>query len=416
MNQMKKLTALLLALAMVFSLAACGGSSEGNTASGSEAAEGESAAAEGESAAPAESTGAAIKLGGIGPTSGAAAIYGQATQHGAEIAVAEINALGGLQFELNWQDDEHDPEKSVNAYNNLKDWGMQALVGTTTTGPCVAVAAESNADRIFELTPSASSVDVIGGQTDGISRKDNVFQMCFTDPNQGTASAQYISQQGLGTKIAVIYNNGDAYSTGIYNKFSAEAANVGLEIVSVTTFTDETANDFSVQLNDAKNNGADLVFLPMYYTPASLILTQARDMGYAPAFFGVDGMDGILTMEGFDPALAEGVMLLTPFNADAEDERTQNFVKTYQETYGDIPNQFAADAYDCVYAIYEACNQAGVSADMSAEEICETLIGVFNGGFTFDGITGTGVSWSESGEVSKDPKGMVIQGGKYVGM
>ncbi len=416
MNQMKKLTALLLALAMVFSLAACGGSSEGNTASGSEAAEGESAAAEGESAAPAESTGAAIKLGGIGPTSGAAAIYGQATQHGAEIAVAEINALGGLQFELNWQDDEHDPEKSVNAYNNLKDWGMQALVGTTTTGPCVAVAAESNADRIFELTPSASSVDVIGGQTDGISRKDNVFQMCFTDPNQGTASAQYISQQGLGTKIAVIYNNGDAYSTGIYNKFSAEAANVGLEIVSVTTFTDETANDFSVQLNDAKNNGADLVFLPMYYTPASLILTQARDMGYAPAFFGVDGMDGILTMEGFDPALAEGVMLLTPFNADAEDERTQNFVKTYQETYGDIPNQFAADAYDCVYAIYEACNQAGVSADMSAEEICETLIGVFNGGFTFDGITGTGVSWSESGEVSKDPKGMVIQDGKYVGM
>ncbi|MEE3394881.1 MAG: ABC transporter substrate-binding protein [Candidatus Onthomonas sp.] len=393
---MKKLLAILLAMVMVLSLAACGG----NANSGS-----------GESADT-----AAIKIGGIGPTSGPAAIYGQATQHGAEIAVEEINALGGIQFELNWQDDEHDPEKSVNAYNTLKDWGMQVLVGTTTTGPSVAVSAETNADRIFELTPSASSVDVIGGQTDGIPRKDNVFQMCFTDPNQGVASAQYISEQGLGSKIAVIYNNGDAYSTGIYNKFAAEAENVGLEIVSVTTFTDDTANDFSVQLNDAKNAGADLVFLPIYYTPASLILAQAHDMGYAPKFFGVDGMDGILTMDGFDTTLAEGVMLLTPFNADATDEKTVSFVQKYQERYGDIPNQFAADAYDCVYAIYEAVQATGITADLSAAEICDKLIEAFNGDFTFDGITGTGVTWSENGEVSKDPKGMIIQNGAYVGM
>ena len=396
MNYLKKLLAILLAMVMVLSLAACGG----NANSGS-----------GESADT-----AAIKIGGIGPTSGPAAIYGQATQHGAEIAVEEINALGGIQFELNWQDDEHDPEKSVNAYNTLKDWGMQVLVGTTTTGPSVAVSAETNADRIFELTPSASSVDVIGGQTDGIPRKDNVFQMCFTDPNQGVASAQYISEQGLGSKIAVIYNNGDAYSTGIYNKFAAEAENVGLEIVSVTTFTDDTANDFSVQLNDAKNAGADLVFLPIYYTPASLILAQAHDMGYAPKFFGVDGMDGILTMDGFDTTLAEGVMLLTPFNADATDEKTVSFVQKYQERYGDIPNQFAADAYDCVYAIYEAVQATGITADLSAAEICDKLIEAFNGDFTFDGITGTGVTWSENGEVSKDPKGMIIQNGAYVGM
>ena len=406
MNYLKKLLAILLAMVMVLSLAACGGNA--NSGSG-ESADTQTAETEGANTA-------AIKIGGIGPTSGPAAIYGQATQHGAEIAVEEINALGGIQFELNWQDDEHDPEKSVNAYNTLKDWGMQVLVGTTTTGPSVAVSAETNADRIFELTPSASSVDVIGGQTDGIPRKDNVFQMCFTDPNQGIASAQYISEQGLGSKIAVIYNNGDAYSTGIYNKFAAEAENVGLEIVSVTTFTDDTANDFSVQLNDAKNAGADLVFLPIYYTPASLILAQANDMGYAPKFFGVDGMDGILTMDGFDTTLAEGVMLLTPFNADATDEKTVSFVQKYQERYGDIPNQFAADAYDCVYAIYEAAQATGITADLSAAEICDKLIEAFNGDFTFDGITGTGVTWSENGEVSKDPKGMIIQNGAYVGM
>ena len=411
MKNAKKFFALVLALAMALSLAACGGSGSSTAAP---AAEGSAPAEGGE--APAAS-GDVIKLGGIGPTTGAAAIYGTATKNGAQIAVDEINALGGQQFELNWQDDEHDPEKSVNAYNTLKDWGMQALVGTTTTGPSVAVSAEAQADNLFMLTPSASSVDVIGGQTDGISRKENVFQMCFTDPNQGTASAEYISTNNLGSKIAVIYNNSDAYSTGIYNKFQSEADERGMEIVSVTTFTDDTANDFSVQLNDAKNNGADLVFLPIYYQPASLVLTQAKEMNYAPKFFGVDGMDGILTLEGFDTSLAEGVMLLTPFTADAEDEKTQNFVKTYQEQFGDIPNQFAADAYDCVYAIYAACEQAGVTADMSASDICDALKGTFTGGsFTFDGITGTGMTWSETGEVSKSPKGMVIENGAYVGM
>ena len=410
----KKLLAVLLAAAMVLSLAACGSSTDAAASSAAENTGSEAAASE---AAPAEAaTGAAIKLGGIGPTTGAAAIYGTATMNGAQIAVDEINALGGVQFELNWQDDEHDPEKSVNAYNTLKDWGMQMLVGTTTTGPCVAVSAESNNDRIFELTPSASSVDVIGGQTDGIARKDNVFQMCFTDPNQGTASAQYIKEQNLGTKIAIIYNNGDAYSTGIYNKFVTEAEAQGLEIVYTGTFTDDSANDFSVQLGDAKSAGADLIFLPIYYTPASLILKQAKDMDYAPTFFGVDGMDGILTMEGFDTSLAEGVMLLTPFSADATDEKTQNFVKTYQEKYGEIPNQFAADAYDCVYAIYNAVQANGVTADMSNEDICAKMIETFTGSFTFDGITGTNVTWSDNGEVSKAPKGMVIQNGAYVGM
>lgn len=402
----KKLAALLLALVMMVSVFAGCGSTEST-----------------EPAAEASDNTAAdvIKLGGIGPLTGAAAIYGNAHKNGMTIAIEEINALGGIQFELNFQDDEHDPEKSVNAYNNLMDWDMDILVGPTTTTPAVAVSSEAYADRIFLLTPSASSTNVLGGQADAngnvtIARKDNVYQLCFTDPNQGTASAQYIYEQGLGTKIAVIYKNDDAYSTGIYNKFAAEAETLGLEVVSVTTFTDSTANDFSVQLNDAKNAGADLVFLPIYYTPASLILAQADAMEYDVSFFGVDGMDGILTLEGFDTALAEGVMLLTPFSADATDDATVSFVTKYQEAYGDIPNQFAADAYDCVYAIYEAIQKAGVTADMSAEEICDALVQVFSGDFTFDGLTGEGMSWLESGEVSKAPKGMVIQDGAYVGM
>lgn len=364
----------------------------------------------------------AIKIGGIGPVTGAAAIYGQAVKNGAEIAVEEINAQGDIQFELKFEDDENDAEKSVNAYNKLKDWGMQISLGTVTTQPCIAVSTETNADRIFALTPSASSTDVIGGQPDKsgnvtIQRKDNMFQMCFTDPNQGVASAQYIKDQNLGTKIAVIYNNSDAYSTGIYQKFQSEADQLGLDVVCVKTFTDDSANDFTSQLNEIKAAEADLVFLPIYYTPASLILSQADKMQYAPKFFGVDGMDGILTLDNFDTSLAEGVMLLTPFTADAEDELTKSFVAKYQEKYGETPNQFAADAYDSVMAIYNACQKAGITADMSAADICEELIAVFTSpDFQIDGLTGTQMTWSASGEVSKSPKGMVIQNGVYVGM
>ncbi|WP_342995451.1 ABC transporter substrate-binding protein [Parolsenella catena] len=360
-----------------------------------------------------------FKLGNIGPLTGGAAIYGNATKNGAQLAVDEINAAGGsIQFEHNCQDDEHDPEKSVNAYNNLKDWGLQVLVGPTTTNPCVAVSAETNSDNVFELTPSASSNDVIGGQEDAdgnvtTARKDNVFQMCFTDPNQGTASAQYLAKKQLGTKIAVIYNNSDAYSAGVYKKFEAEAANQGLQIVSTSTFTDDNATDFSVQLNDAKNNGADLVFLPIYYTPAALILTQANGMGYAPDFFGCDGMDGILTVEGFDTKLAEGLMLLTPFVATATDEKTSAFTKAYKDAYGDDPIQFAADAYDCVYVVKELLEKTGCTPDMSASDICDKLKAAIVDGYTYSGLTGENMSWKDTGEVSKEPKGMVIKDGVY---
>lgn len=353
---------------------------------------------------------AAIKIGGTGPLTGGASIYGIAVKQGAEIAVAEVNAEGGLQFELKMEDDAHDAEKAVNAYNTLKDWGMQISLSSVTSTPAIATSAENNNDRIFGLTPSGSAPDVTSG-------KDNVYQMCFSDPNQGTASAQYISEQKLGTKIAVIYKNDDAYSSGIYAKFMEEADALGLEVVSEGTFTTDSQNDFSVQLSDAKNAGADLVFLPIYYDAASLILTQANNMGYAPKFFGVDGMDGILTLDGFDTALAEGVMLLTPFSADAEDEATKNFVAKYQEKYGEVPNQFAADAYDCIYALYQACNNAGVTADMTAEEINDLMIQQFST-MEFEGLTtgGAAATWNEAGEISKVPQGMVIQNGAYVGM
>ena len=403
---MKKLLAMLLACLMVLSLAACGGNDSGSGDDANTPAADNNTPASDDGASG--EAGGTFKIGGHGPLTGGAAIYGNAAKNGAQIAVDEINAEGGaVQFELNYEDDEHDPEKAENAYNALKDWGMPLSLSGVTSKPAEATSTSHNDDRIFALTPSASSTAVVEG-------KDNVYQMCFMDPNQGTASADYIFDQKLGTKVAVIYQNDEVYSSGIYERFAARAEEVGLEIVSATTFTAASMTDFSVQLGEAKNAGADLLYLPIYYTPASLILTQAKGMGYEPKIFGVDGMDGILTVKGFDTSLAEGVMLLTPFNADAEDERTQKFVSTYKEQFGEVPNQFAADAYDCVYAFKQAIEETGATADMSAEDLCGKMIEAFTS-MTFNGLTGEGMTWTD-GAVSKSPKGMVIENGAYVGM
>lgn len=351
--------------------------------------------------------GEAFKIGGIGPVTGGAAVYGLAVKNATELAVNEINAEGGIQFEFQFEDDEHDAEKAVNAYNSLKDWGVQVLLGTVTSGPCIAVAAETANDNLFQLTPSGSAVECV--------QFDNAFRVCFSDPNQGAASAQYIGEHKIATKIGVIYDSSDVYSSGIYEKFAAEAPNQGLEIVSAEAFTADSKTDFSVQLQKAKDAGAELVFLPIYYTEAALILTQADSMGFAPMFFGCDGFDGLLSVDKFDTSLAEGVMLLTPFAADAEDELTQHFVAAYEEAYGETPIQFAADAYDGVYAIKAAIEQSGVTPDMDASEICDALK-VAMTEISLDGLTGSGMTWTADGEPNKEPKAVKIVDGKYTAM
>ena len=389
---MKKLFAFVMAVMMVVGLfAGCGGA--GNT---------ETTAAQGGDAA---ST-AAIKIGTSGPLTGDNAVYGVAVANGLEMAFAEINAMGGLQFEVKAEDDEADSEKAVNAYNNLMDWGMQIMAGPVTSGSAAAAAAECAADGVFMLTPSASDAAVIAAG-------DNVFQICFTDPNQGKASAQYIFNNNMGTKVGVIYDSSSPYSSGIYATFKAEAETLGLNIVAEEAFTESTKGDLTTQVTNCQQAGCDMVFLPIYAAEATKVLSVASANGFAPKFFGCDGLDGILAIKDFDTALAEGVMLLTPFDATAEDEKTQAFVKNYTEKYGVAPNQFAADAYDVAYAIYQACQAANVTGDMSVADINTAMVAQFTS-MSFDGLTGQAMTWSADGAVSKEPMAVVIENGVYV--
>ena len=397
---MKKYLALAMAFVLVAAVfAGCGNSSAGTATTAPAAPAGD--------AAPA-GTGT-VKIGMSGPLTGGASAYGLAVKAGMEVAVEEINAKGGLQIEFNAQDDEADGEKAVSAYNVLKDWGMQVMAGQVTTGSALAVAPESAADNMFNLTPSASaeSLALTG---------DNIFQMCFTDPNQGASAAELVSTKFAGSKVGIIYDSSDDYSSGLYKGFSEKAAELGVEVVATTSFTADNKADLSTQVTQCKDAGADLVFLPIYYTEASQILSYANKIGYAPKFFGCDGMDGILTVEGFDTALAEGLVLMTPFDANASDEATQSFVSKFKEKMnGLVPNQFAADGYDVIYAIYNGLTNAGATGSESAEELCAMLKEQF-ATMTVDGLTGTGMHWDANGMISKAPAAVVIENGVYVPM
>ncbi|MCM1568280.1 MAG: ABC transporter substrate-binding protein [Roseburia sp.] len=423
MKKAGRFLSVMMAAAMTMSLAACGGntnndaSGSNNVDSGSQAENSSEDAntdggSESSEAANANHTdgGAAFKIGGIGPITGGAAIYGSNVMNAASIAIDEINAAGGVngyKLELNFQDDEHDAEKAINAYNVVKDWGAQILVGTVTSGPCIAVSEKTMADNMFMLTPSGSAVECV--------QYDNAYRVCFSDPGQGAASARYINDNNLATKVAVIYDSSTIYSSGIYESFLAGAEDANFEIVAAEAFTADNNTDFSVQLQKAKDAGADLVFLPIYYQESSLILTQAAGMDFNPIWFSCDGMDGILSMEGFNTDLAEGVMLLTPFAADASDDLTVNFVTKYKENYNDVPNQFAADAYDAVYIIKALIEKTGVTPDMSASDICEKFCAAILE-LQIDGLTGEAMTWSADGEVNKAPKAVRIENGSYVSM
>ena len=405
---MKKFISLALVAAMTASLAACGSSSATTETSAASDSSAETEAAAESTEADAASADGEFVIGGSGPLTGGAAIYGIAVQRGGQIAVDEINAEGGINgHQVKWvfEDDEHDAEKALNAYNTLKDQGLQMMVGTVTSGPCLAVVQETADDNMFEITPS--------GTTQDITANPNVFRMCFSDPAQGAKSAQYIGEHKLATKVGVIYDSSDPYSQGIYESFDADAANYGIEIVAAEAFTSDSKTDFKTQIQKMKDAGAELVFLPFYYTEAALVLQQAKELNYSPIFFGCDGMDGILNLENFDTSLAEGLMLLTPFSADATDDLTVNFVTKYNEQYGETPIQFAADAYDCVYAIKYAAEKAGITPDMSVSDICDAMETAMTE-IEFDGLTGEAIKFDEQGEPDKAPKAVVIENGAYV--
>ncbi len=337
-------------------------------------------------------------IGSIGPLTGGAASYGNSAKQGEEIAVAEINAAGGVAgytLQLLAEDDQHDAEKAVSAYNTLMDKDMNALIGAVTSVPCIAVTEESHADNLLQITPSASAA--------AAAQYDNCFRICFTDPQQGQHMADYIYAQGV-TSCAVLYDVSDAYSSGIYEAFVAAYEALGGTVAAAESFASGDV-DFHTQLTSIKNSGAQALFMPFYYQEVAYVANQAGDVGLSVPYYGCDGWDGVIKQLEGDTTLINGAAFLTPFFANATDEKTVGFVTAYQEAYGAVPDQFAADGYDAVYAIAAALEKAG-SADS------EALIAAMHE-IEIEGVTGK-MSWDENGDATKEAIIAIVQDGDTV--
>ena len=385
---MKKLMALFLAAAMMVSMTACGGSEPAASQGGAE-------------------TEKVLFIGGTGPLTGDYATYGTSVKQGAELAGEEINAKGGFadgwKVEVRVEDDQADGAQAVQAYATMFDDGMDVTMGGTTSGACIAIAEEAVKDNMLLLTPSGSQLEC--------TQYDNCFRVCFEDSAQGLYAANFIKDNAVAEKVAIIYDKSNDYSNGLRKSFVDTAAQNGLEIVADEAFTNQSNTDFSVQLQAVKESGADLLFLPIYAQEAAYIITQADKAGLDITFFGCDGLDGILEKIGADNLpLAEGVMLLTPFAADSETEPTKSFTANYKAKYGSTPDQFAADAYDAVYALVAAFEKAGLTPEDEGfnQAMIDAMLEI-----EVVGTTGT-MRWDASGEPDKNATAVVIVDGVYV--
>ena len=398
---MKKLVSSVLAASMVMSLAACGSTASTDSAADSSTASAASSAATTEAAGEGSGayTGTPIKIGGIGPLTGAYANYGLSEKNGAELAVKEINEAGGIagkQIELSYQDSQGESESAVNAYGKLMDWGMEVSLGCVLSGENASVVAAARDDDVLLITPSGSADKCIDGN-------DKAFRVCFYNSYQGAAAAQYIKDNNMVDTVGILYQSDNDYSVGLYNAFVAKCGELGITIAETQTFTSSTSTDFSTQVNALVSSGVKLVFIPFYAEEASTFLTQARGkFADGVYFFGADGLDGILGKVAQDPTIANNVLMLTPFSADNPAENVQSFVKKYQEAYGATPDQFAADAYDAIYAIKAAVEKAGSTSGAALASALTSL--------TVEGVTGT-MTWGSDGNTNKPASAILYYDG-----
>ena len=381
----KRVFAMLMACMMALSLVACGNKTNDNGGSGDSA---DGAGTE------------TIKLGVVGPLTGGYANYGLSVQHGAQLAVDEINAAGGVngkQLELSAQDSQGDPESAVAAYGKLMDWGMNVFLGGVLSGETASVVAAAKADDMFIMETTGSADKCIDGN-------DKAFRICFYDSYQGTAAADYLKDNALADEVGVFYQSDNDYSAGLYNAFVAECEKTGVTIKETQTFTAATNTDFSTQVNALVNSGVKVVFIPIYAEEASTFLTQAKGKFAEDVyFFGADGLDGILGKVSQDVTIADNVLMMTPFAADSAAANVQAFVSAYQANYNAPPDQFAADAYDAVYVVKAAVEAAGGST--SGAELAAVMTSL-----TVEGVTGT-MTWNADGNTNKAASAILYKNG-----
>ncbi len=370
---LKKVMAFALVSAVAIALTACGGNSGGNTSNngGDKATETKTETKTEEK----KQDGDTILLGGIGPMTGDAAMYGNSTYNGANLAVEEINAAGGIngkKIVLKVMDDKNDVVEASNAFNKLKEEGMVALIGAVTSKPSDAVAQIT--EGLPMITPTGTAVSIT-------EHGENVFRAPFIDSYNGQIMAQFAKDELKAQKVAVIRNTASDYSDGVATAFVEKAKELGLEVVADESYKDADT-DFKAQLTKIQAAKPDALFMPDYYQKISLLAPQAREVGITCKLIGVDGWDGVIKSMSADKlSSVEGSYFANTFALDDPDEKVQTFIKKYNEKYKENPQSFSAMGYDSVYLMAEAIKKAG-STDPKA--VVDALKNI-----QYSGVTGS---------------------------
>lgn len=363
----KKLLALLLAMSMVFALAACGSGGD-DPASGSEA--------------PSGGSGDTIKIGLIGPMTGNNAAYGNAMLEGAELTVSEINAAGGIlgkQVELVSADDRGDPTECMNAFNTMVAEGIKYVIGSATSGATSAITSMANEEGVILISPSATADDIT-------TEDDYVFRACFKDSLQGDIAAAYVESLGI-TKVGTIMCSADTYSKGLVDSFTSACKERGIEVAAAESTATMDAQDFTNQFTAMVNADVELVYAIYYYDAVGpFLVTQARAAGYDGIIMGADGYDGALdyVSEGVDYSAFNNVVYTNHYDATDSTPVVQDYVTAYKAEYGTMPLCFAALASDCMMMLQTAIETTGSADDAAAvrDALADTSV-------TYEGITGT---------------------------
>ncbi|XOQ47327.1 MAG: Leucine-, isoleucine-, valine-, threonine-, and alanine-binding protein [Eubacteriales bacterium] len=346
-------------------------------------------------------SGDTVKIGGLAPLTGNVSVYGIATNNGIKLAVDEINKAGGVlgkKIEYVPYDEKGDAIEAVNAYNKLvQDDKVVALIGDVTSKPTIAVAQKAVKDGLPMITATGTAADIT-------KAGDNVFRACFIDPYQGELMAAYAARKLNAKTAAIIYDNGDDYSTGVANAFEEAAKSEGITITNKEAYQ-SGAMDFKTQLTKIKASNPDVVMIPVYYSDVALIAVQAKDIGLKAKLLGADGWDGVL--EKIDKSNQDAVKdcyFCSQYSAESTDPKLQDFLKKYKETYKADPNMFAVLGYDAMGMMAAAINKAG-STD--SDKIISALKAL-----EYKGLTGN-TTFDENRNPVREAVITTITDGKY---
>ncbi len=415
---MKKVFCILMAVCMMMVMAAC----SGNAGAAGDAAQPADSA--GDAAQPADSAadadgeaadGGEIVVGILAPLTGAVAEYGNAVANGALMYIEEINAAGGVngkQIKVEKYDEEGDPVKAVTGYNALVDAGVTAIIGDVTTGPTVAVVAESQADNMPMITASATAASVtcqLDAEGNVTAVYENMFRSCFIDPFQGGKMATFASKELKAAKAAVLYNIGSDYSIGLSESFQKMAAELGMEVVAVESYADG-AVDFQSQLTNIAAATPDVLFIPDYYSTIALVATQAASAGVTATMLGADGWDTVLDVVT-DASLLEGAYYCSGYSTQDTSEAVQSFVANYEAKYGSTPNMFAAQAYDAAMILLTAVEKAEAAGEAHGSDAYKQAIIDAMNATDMDCVTGH-VTYDEYNDPEKTAAIINISGGE----